>query len=447
MINLKRPITGVIKTDNRAYSFHLSDFTLIFLDAEVNSNTTSLLKHVDEFAQAKSHNGNKILFHIGKNDFPVVNTMKMGLSSYVVSTSNILDYDITYYDGIRFVGGTLGKLKHPRGLDIEYDGERHYIQYNDDTQKFVFTTEEFSCEVEIGSSMREQHNHESRSIVNGNVYFEMIFNRPQTTSSLFKHYGKICELLSFLTNRQNVGFDEIYLLQKNVLIGEHMMTKDIAQVFIKQEKELTQKLQYHNLEFELLGDSLAKLLEILYSPKERKRSYSLGFYPENDGRDTFVTDGMVRAVCSALECEIGFIKGIKSDEEKRIKELKKQLKPIIDAHKVSESKLKEKTYSLIESSMNHWSMAASDQIKILFHTYDEEMTIANQSNTVIGDEEIDAFVKYRNDITHGSYRVMDATIAYTTYLLACLVYCCVLARIDVPRENIKQWFCDGRLLK
>lgn len=97
--------------------------------------------------------------------------------------------------------------------------------------------------------------------------------------------------------------------------------------------------------------------------------------------------------------------------------------------------------------MNHWSMAASDQIKILFHTYDEEMTIANQSNTVIGDEEIDAFVKYRNDITHGSYRVMDATIAYTTYLLACLVYCCVLARIDVPRENIKQWFCDGRLLK
>ena len=128
MINLKRPITGVIKTDNRAYSFHLSDFILIFLDAEVNSNTTSLLKHVDEFAQAKSHNGNKILFHIGKNDFPVVNTMKMGLSSYVVSTSNILDYDITYYDGIRFVGGTLGKLKHPRGLDIEYDGERHYIQ-------------------------------------------------------------------------------------------------------------------------------------------------------------------------------------------------------------------------------------------------------------------------------------------------------------------------------
>lgn len=447
MVNPKIPITGVIKTDNKAYSFHLSDFTLVFLDAEVNSYATSILKPVDEFAQAMSHNGNKMLLHIGKKDFPIVNTMKMGLSSYIVSTSNVFDYDITFYDGIRFVGGTLGKLKHPRGLDIEYDGERQYIKYNDDTQKFVFTTEEFSCEVVIGSSMSEQHNHESRSIVNGNIYFEMIFNKPQTTSSLYRHYGKIRELLSFLTNRKNVGFDEMYLLQKNDQIGEHTITKEVAQVFIKQEKELTQKLQYHNLEFEILGNSVAKLLEILYSPKERKRSYSLGFYPENDERDTIVTDGMVRAVCSALECEIGFVKGIKSEEEKRINTLKKQLKPIIEAHKVSENKLKEKTYSLIESSMSHWSMAASDQIKILYHIYDEEMAIANKSNKVIGDEEIDAFVKYRNDITHGSYRVLDATIAYTTYLLACLVYCCVLTRIGVPRENIKQWFDDGRLLR
>ena len=92
-------------------------------------------------------------------------------------------------------------------------------------------------------------------------------------------------------------------------------------------------------------------------------------------------------------------------------------------------------------------MAAADQFKILYHMYEEEMTIANKSHIAIGDDEIDAFVKYRNDITHGSYRVLNFTIAYTTYLMTCLVYCCVLTRIGIHRETIKQWFTDGRLLR
>ena len=49
--------------------------------------------------------------------------------------------------------------------------------------------------------------------------------------------------------------------------------------------------------------------------------------------------------------------------------------------------------SLIESSMSHWSTAAEDQFKILFHMFEEEMAAANKSHIAIGDSEIDAFVK------------------------------------------------------
>ena len=38
-----------------------------------------------------------------------------------------------------------------------------------------------------------------------------------------------------------------------------------------------------------------------------------------------------------------FVKGIKNDEENRIKALKKKIKPIIDEHKLSDEKLKDKT--------------------------------------------------------------------------------------------------------
>lgn len=450
IINEKEPLTGVIETDDRTYSFHLNNYSMVFLDALVNSNITSTIKPVDGFAKACTHNGNKMLIYIGEHNFHVVNTMKMGLSSYIVSTSNVFDYDLTYYDGVEFVGGTLSQLKRPHAMRTKYDKEtkRKYIEENDDTQTIKFATDEFVCDITIGSYTRENHSLIGNSIQNDSVYFRMMFSKKQTTSSIYKHYNKICELLSFLTNRKCVGFEEIYLLQKDIPLGSHIGKGKIAQVYIEQKVAYSQKQPYHNLEFNLLGDSVGKLLTILYSPKERKKSYSLGFYPDNDESATIINNQIVRAVCSSLECELGFIKDITSDEAKKIKLLKRKLQPIIDEHKLSEDKLKDKTYSLIESSMSHWSMAASDQIKELYHRYDEEMRlIAQKSFMTIEDEDIDNFVKYRNDITHGSYRVLDHKIAFTTHILACLVYCCVLTRIGVNRDNIRRWFHDGRLLR
>lgn len=451
MINNKKPITGVVQTDNKAYSFYLDNYSMIFLDAVVNSNLTSSLSPVDGFAQATTHNGKKMLIYVGNHDFPIFNAMNMGISSYILSTSNIFDYNLSYFDGIEFVGGTLSRLKRPHAFETKYDKKtkRTYIERNDDVQKFSFETEEFSCEVEIGSHTTEKNSVSSRSIKNEDVYFKINFSNRQKTSSLYKHYNKICELLSFLTNRKSVKINEMYLLQNNIVIAERTFDNQrIAQVFIENDSVVTQKQPYHNLEFELLGESVGRLLKILYSPKEKKRSYSLGFYPENDETATIINNKIVREVCSALECETEFVKGIKNDEENRIKALKKKIKPIIDEHKLSDEKLKDKTYSLIESSMKHWSMAAADQIIELFHRYDEIMKlICDKDLMEVVDEDIEEFVKYRNHITHGSYRVLDRKIAYTTHVLACLVYCCVLTRIGVSMENIKNWFHDGRLLR
>lgn len=449
MNNFKTPITGIVETDNRVYVFYLDKYSVKFLDTVITPYYTSTLKPIDGFIQAMSHNNHKLLMYTGQHDYPVVNTMSMGISSYIVSTSNVLDYDISFFDSILFVGGTLAKLKHPHGMKIEYDEEhgKEYIQYSDDKQEFSFAIDDFICNVTIGSYTSEHHSHECNSVNNEKVFLKMSFGKSQKTSSVYMHYNKLCEILSFLTNRKNVGIEEIFLLQKDVPIGEKKLTQKVAQVFIRQEKEQTKKQQYHNLEFECLGESAGKLFEIFYNTQDRKRSYSLGFYPEEDKYNTVITDEIVRLVCSALECEVSFVKTIKNEEKEKIKALKKEIQPIIDNHKTSPNKLKEKTYSLIESSMSHWATAATDQFKLLFHMYNEELEIANKAHIAIGDDEIDAFVKYRNDITHGSYRVLDSTIAYTTYLMECLVYCCILTRIGIKRETIKQWFYDGRLLR
>lgn len=442
MENSKNPITGVINTDDVTYCFHLSDYCMLLLDNEVNhSYINATLRPVDGFAQAMTHGGSKILMHVGSHDFTVVNTMKINLSSYIVSTTNVLDYDISYFEGVEFVGGTLLKLKMPMGMKFAYDVDaaKQYIEHVDDSQTFSFSTDDFSCKVTIGSYTSEHHGLTGATLTNGNIYFKMEFDKPQTTSKAYLHYNKVRELLSFLANRCDVGFDEMYLLQKDE--NHPGMMCRVAQVFIKREKELTKKDIYHNLEFGMLGDSLGNLLRTLYIPKE----HSLSIYPESDRRSTIITNDMVRGVCSALECELNFVKGIEAKEAEKIERLVKSIKKVIKEHRKSEDKLEDKTYSLIHGSMSHWSLSASDRIKALFHMYDPEMTILNESRFVISDEEIDAFVKYRNQITHGTYRVLEPVIAGTTHLLAGLVYCCVLTRIGIPREKITQWCEDGRL--
>lgn len=450
MFNSKEPLIGVVETDNKSYSFYLNKYNLTFLDASVNSGISSTMIPKDNFVQANTHNGYKMLIYIGKHNFPVFNAMKMELSSYIVSTSNVLEYDLSYYDGIEFVGGTLNKLKRPHAITIKYDEQsnRKYIENNDDSQIFSFSTEDFICDIEIASCTNVKYTSTSTTIRNECVYFRMMFNKKQTTSSIYNHYKTICELLSFLTNRKSVGFEEMYLLQKDIQIGPSKRTEKTAQVFIEQQVIYSQKQPYHNLEFELLGDAVGKLLSILYSPQERRKSYSFGFFPDNDNNASIVNNQIVRSVCSALECELDFVEDITCNEKKKIKELKKKIQIIIDEHKASEDKLKEKTYSLIEGNMSHWSMATSDQVKTLYHRYDDIMNmIASKSLMVVEDNDIDNFIKYRNDITHGSYRVLDHKIAFTTHILACLVYCCLLTRVGISKEDIYQWFHDGRLLR
>jgi len=441
MFNSKKPITGVLKTDNVDYCFYLDEYCMLLLDNSVSSHINSTLTPVDGFAQATTHSGSKILMHIGNHSYTVTNTMKINLSSYIISTTNVLDYDLSYFDGVEFVGGTLLNLKMPKGVKFHYDSEaeKQYIEHVDDTQIFSFSTTEFSCEVTIGSSTSEAHGPTGATITNGNIYFRMEFDKPQITSDAYWHYNKVRDLLSFLVNRCNVGFDEMYLLQKDEENPDIMHR--VAQVFIKYETALSAKDILNNLEFSMLGDSLGDLMRTFYTPEE----HTLSIYPENDESSTLISNTMVRGVCSAIECELNFVEEIASSEAEKIARLVKSIKSLIKEHRKSEDKLEEKTYNLIHNSMSHWTMSASDRIKALYHMYDTEMTLLNESYFVISDKEIDAFVKYRNQITHGTYRVLDPVIACTAHVLAGLVYCCVLTRIGIPREKITQWCEDGRL--
>lgn len=80
----------------------------------------------------------------------------------------------------------------------------------------------------------------------------------------------------------------------------------MASVCIEQDFELTKKSYLQNICFEDLDDAIPELFRIFYDSENRKPSYSLGFFPENDNKINHMSDSKIREICSGVECELNF---------------------------------------------------------------------------------------------------------------------------------------------
>jgi hypothetical protein len=123
-----------------------------------------------------------------------------------------------------------------------------------------------------------------------------------------------------------------------------------------------------------------------------------------------------------------------------------EVKEVIKKHRNSETHLENKTYDMIFSSISHWSMAASEKIYALYEKHFDELNlISPHSMRKLDMKDVQEFIKYRNNITHGSTGALNIQIAETAYILCGLVYCCILTRIGMPKENIKK-LCGCKIL-
>ena len=97
------------------------------------------------------------------------------------------------------------------------------------------------------------------------------------------------------------------------------------------------------------------------------------------------------------------------------------------------------SYAKIKGELKHWGKTATNNVIALYHSHEKAMQIVcGKIQQNITDEDIHELIKYRNDITHGSYRVNNVRMANTAYVLECLVYCCLLSRIGVEESKIEE---------
>ncbi|MBR2041135.1 MAG: hypothetical protein IJ945_02065 [Oscillospiraceae bacterium] len=437
----KDTLTGVIPTEGKPIVFSSqNDYEFCFLTDMIykigEKNDVVKIPTVDGFLFGKTHENNDVAIYVGGKEFIVFLNRTITTGLYVKSSYNVRNRDIKDFDTICFQGGTLNKLFKINGIKTDLADGTNTVELIDDSERYHIETNGYSINLVVRSITTERMGLEGRHIANDNVELTLKFDKPQPLKSLIEHYNKIKDLLSFMTFRENVGFDKIY-------IGKE--SSKTAEVFMREDKEFTDKNHFNNIHFDELGESLPKLLKLLYNSEDKKSSLSLGFIPKDDNDFFIMNNDKIRLICTALECELSFAEDIKVEENKELDELIETIKSTIKEFRKTHTKLSNDVYNSISSNMGHWSFPLAEKLCALHHKYEEEMLIINKNSSSITDENIKAVVKYRNDITHGKHRVSDMEIARTAFYLCGLIYFCILERVGVDRKNIKEW-CKHQLL-
>ena len=149
-------------------------------------------------------------------------------------------------------------------------------------------------------------------------------------------------------------------------------------------------------------------------------------------------------ICSSLECELSFINDLYPEEEHNLKKLINATKNAIKAHRKTTERLSDKTYDLIFSSIENWTMSASDKVWGIYQRYKDELNLVYRTAMSIDEVSIRKLIKYHNKITHGTYQIIDQEIAATAYILQGLVYCCILTRLGIDKNRLKM-LCSNKM--
>ena len=430
-------ITGVIQSDNKPVLFTVPkgkyEFTFL-TDTIYNYKGNNMPTHIpanNDFLFGKTHDNRRIAIYVGKNSFELLTSAFLSTGAYIIYNPNMGDDDQLNYDIIEFRGKVLGQLTNIIEL------KSNPIKYKVETNEY-----KFELSIHVNDTFND-------SEIDNSVILEICFENPQPSIYCFTHYNKIVELISFLAYRKNIYFTHIFLKRNNAelsKLAERNIATNFAEVFVNVIKEESEKNHYDNICFEDIGDSLPNLLRLFYKKKKKKPSYSLGFIPENDNNSHIMTNLRIREICTALECEFSLQTDNINDND-LLNKLIHDAKDFVAEFKNTNPGLSDDTYSLINANIKNWSFTAKEKFCFIFEKYKNDICFLIRCFNTVNEKAISDVIKYRNDITHGSYRIMDLNIARTAYALAALVYCCILTRIGVSQAQIHQLCYDKKMLQ
>ena len=435
--------TGFIIQDKEKVYFHAQDKIFYFISEGAGIFAGLIkrdLKSPDHFLHGYTADGYQLALYTGYEERKISVNYKLRPGIYIVSRANACRYDMTKFQAIEFIGGTLNNLYEQTRIETKYSEEqKSYIKtYPESRKEYEIKIKDHDCKLIIRNIPSETSPSKMDLIIRYEFPSELLLAEIKLI------YNVLIDICRLLTNRKNVGFEAVRLFQVDEETHKWLC---FADTFIDYKyDQFTNKSYRNNILFDYLGDCISNLHTVISADAEGKATYLVDFYADSDSDYAVLTDDKVKNICSSIECELDFVKDLKDDENENLKELIKQIKKVIKDHRKSDGKLEDKTYDMIGSSMSHWGMANSRKIYLLYEKNKIFMDILKTRTSLsCTEEDVIAFVKYRNDITHGRYRTVDSVIATASYTLMALAYACFLTRMGMQQNELKKLFEEDKI--
>lgn len=410
--------------------------TLMPRKLPLNEDITSFAPE-NKYLHATSFRGKKCAFFIGNRPYEICGDLDLTTPVFIESCMPFLSNDLHHFSVIQFSGGSLNLLRKQHLSLPQYSkDDNSQVSFSRPLEKREYTMSVLGkkCTVTIGMTARDSGNDLTWSF-NSILYLSLSFEEMQTLDTIWYDYQQVNRLISVMTNRMDNHFDEISIFTVPVEDESFYSRKAIVNIRDNDEGHVR---EFPGISFSDLGESAVRILELFYNSKEKKPSYSLGFIPRNEEERWRVTDDIIRAVASAIECELAFYDDITSEQQEAIECLCTEVKALIKAHRETHKDnpiLSDRTYDQMFGSINHWSMTAAEKMFWLYQRFSDAMEDTSHRSS-LSEADIQAFVKYRNSITHGTYRELDSDVMRTTIALEKLVICSLLERVGVPHSTI-----------
>jgi hypothetical protein len=255
----------------------------------------------------------------------------------------------------------------------------------------------------------------------------------QKYNTFFSYYGYVCDLCSILTFRSNISFEKVYLFQE----FEKNRREICAECFIKKPDILSQRDMMNCIPIRCLDETVFEniVLNILKVDK-RHKGLPVFVIPKDDLDAGTMDIGKIRNICSALEMELG-LGEIYIGSNCNVNELIKQVKQLVKKHRDELNSLSSKTYDNIFGSISHWNQPLAERAVVAFKQHENEMnSLLSIYNIQVSEDDIQQFVKARNDITHNGFTGLDDDVCNTAFIIIGLIYCCTLSRIGMKQDEI-----------
>ena len=440
-------VTGIIETDKENITFSGEDFKFVFMKTDLLGDEVVLKADESGYIWGMTHQGATIGIHSG-TDINIKSTHILNTRNYIVSKNRLL-LEHMRFDGIRFENGSIKDIYPCNALHEIRDEESPNLftyKMDKDSRIFEFASNGYVTKWKFYSLVTQKKSvTEGDSISNSNSVLDIEFNKPQSFSSLLNYYNQVCDLCSFLTFRNSVSFEKISLF-KRIKRDQEKINVAVAECYMKGPDVISHRKWLNIIQVRSLEETVFEnILKNMAKTDKNHKGLPLLIIPKDDMDAHIIDIGKIRHICSALEMEL-VLEGVRLEKSPEIAKLIEMVKKMVQEYKEEQDKLRDdqesqeksnKVYDSIFGSIAHWDQPLANRVCKAWDQHISELEpFLNRYDIPFTHENIEKFVKARNNITHNGATGVSDEVANTAFALIGLIYCCALTRLGVNSKTI-----------